>query len=195
MDLEAFRADLLIGATSRVWHHPGMTERVTLRPASEDDLAVLLKLTQDPEATGEYAWAGWFDQRTWRRRWDEDGLIGREGGTLMVIRDDEPVGMVSWQRRGTGPVSYCWEMGIGLLPEARGRGYGTEAHRLLVRYLFAHTPVYRIEAVTEVGNIAEQKALENAGFTRDGVLRGRSWRDGAWRDDVLYSILRTDPRV
>ena len=104
-----------------------MNERVMLRPASEDDLAVLLKLTQDPEGAGEFAWAGWFDPQTWRRRWDEDGLIGREGGILMVVREDEPVGMVSWQRRGTGPVSYCWEMGIGLPPEARRRGYGTEA--------------------------------------------------------------------
>lgn len=61
-----------------------------------------------------------------------------------------------------------------------------------MRYLFAHTTVYRIEASTEVGNIAEQRTLEKAGFTREGVMRGIGWRDGAWRDDVLYSILRTD---
>jgi hypothetical protein len=35
-----------------MWHHLGMTERVTLGPASEDDLAVLLELTQDPETAG-----------------------------------------------------------------------------------------------------------------------------------------------
>jgi RimJ/RimL family protein N-acetyltransferase len=62
-----------------------------------------------------------------------------------------------------------------------------------VRYLFAHTTVHRIEAVTDAGNIGEQRALEKAGFTREGVMRGISWRDGAWRDNVLYSILRTDP--
>ena len=28
-----------------------------------------------------------------------------------------------------------------LLPEARRRGYGTQAQRLLARYLFAHTTV------------------------------------------------------
>ena len=52
--------------------------------------------------------------------------------------------------------------------------------------MFAHTTVHRIEAATETGNVAEQKALE-------GVLRGIRWRGGAWRDEVLYSILRTDP--
>jgi hypothetical protein len=28
--------------------------------------------------------------------------------------------------------------------------------------------------------------------SREGVLRGTRWRGGAWRDEVLYSILRTD---
>jgi RimJ/RimL family protein N-acetyltransferase len=82
-----------------------------------------------------------------------------------------------------------------LLPEARGRGHGTQAQRLLARYLFAHTTVHRIWAGTEVDNIAEQKALERAGFTREGITRATGWRDGAWRDGVIYSLLRTDPAV
>ena len=62
-----------------------------------------------------------------------------------------------------------------------------------MRYLFAHTTAHRIEATTEAGNIAEQKVLAKAGFSQEGVLRGIRWRGGAWRDEVLYSILRTDP--
>jgi len=44
-------------------------------------------------------------------------------------------------------------------------------------------------------NIAEQRALEKAGFTREGVMRGIGWRGGSWRDGVMYSLLRTDPPV
>lgn len=170
-----------------------MTERVRLRPAGEDDVPVLEQLTQDPETTGELAWFGWYGLGAWRRRWEENRLIGPDGGALMVARGSEPLGLVNWRRQPAGPAAYRWEMGIALLPRARGQGFGTQAHRLLVRYLFAHTTVHRIEAVTEVANIAEQKALEKSGFTREGVLRGAGWRDGAWRDGVIYSILRTDP--
>jgi RimJ/RimL family protein N-acetyltransferase len=166
---------------------------VRLRPVSEDDLSVLEKLRQDPDAAGEFAWFGWNNLRGLRQGWGENGLVGPDGGILTVVRDDEPVGRVSWRRRQAGPVSHCWEMGIGLLPEARGHGYGAEAHRLLVRYLFEHTTVHRIEAVTEVDNAAEQRALEKAGFTREGVMRGEFWRGGEWRNTVIYSILRTDP--
>lgn len=172
-----------------------MTDRAALRPVGEDDLAVLEQATQDPAVAGEFGWYGWFDQGRFRRRWAENQLIGEDGGTLMVVRDSEPLGFVNWRRRQTTPAASCWTMGIALLPQARGKGYGTEAHRLLARYLFAHSTFHRIEADTEVDNIAEQRALEKAGFSREGVMRGIGWRDGAWRDVVTYSLLRTDPPV
>jgi hypothetical protein len=39
-------------------HDVGMNGQVTLRPPSEDDLAMLEELTQDPEQTGEFGWFG-----------------------------------------------------------------------------------------------------------------------------------------
>jgi RimJ/RimL family protein N-acetyltransferase len=172
-----------------------VSDEVRLRPVEEDDLALLEALTQDPETTSEFGYFGWYDLRRHRRKWAEDGLIGPDGGTLLVVVGDERVGMVNWRRRQMTPVSHCWLMGIALLPGSQGRGYGTQAHRLLARYLFAHTTVHRIQADTELDNIAEQRALEKAGFTREGVIRGAGWRDGAWRDGVTYGLLRTDPRV
>jgi RimJ/RimL family protein N-acetyltransferase len=170
-----------------------MDDEIALQPVEEDDLAILGDLTgNDPARTAEFAWYGWADRQHWRRRWTENGLLGDDGGTLMVVRGRERLGFMNWRRKHATPAAYHWEIGIALLPEARGHGYGTEAHRLLVRYLFAHTPVHRIEAATEAGNIAEQRALEKAGFTREGLLRGIGWRDGAWRDGIWFSVLRTD---
>jgi RimJ/RimL family protein N-acetyltransferase len=172
-----------------------MDGQVALRPPSEDDLAMLEELTQDPEQAGEFDWFGWFDRRRWRRGWDENGLLGPDGGTLIVVGGGDRLGLVIWRKHQTTPAGYCWEIGIALLPHARGRGYGTQAQRLLARYLFAHTTVHRIWAGIEVDNIAERRALEKAGFTREGVTRGAGWRDGTWRDGVIYSLLRTDPPV
>lgn len=167
-------------------------DQVELRPAREDDVPMLEELTQNPDKTGEFQWTGWSDLRRWRREWAENGLVGPEGGTLIVARGIRRLGLVQWRRHPLGRTAYSWEVGIMLLPEARGQGYGAQAQRLLVRYLFAHTTVYRISASTEVDNIAEQKALEKAGFTREGNIRAGGWRDGAWRDGVVYSLLRSD---
>jgi len=169
-----------------------MDDGVELRPVGEDDLAVLERLTNSPEGTGPHEWHGWGDPHLWRHRWTENGLLGSAGGTLIVARGPEVLGFVGWRQVPTGEISYCWEIGVGMTPEARGQGLGTTAQRLLARYLFAHTQANRIQAGTEITNIAEQRALQKAGFTREGVLRGFTFRDGRWRDGVLYSVLRDE---
>jgi RimJ/RimL family protein N-acetyltransferase len=119
-------------------------------------------------------------------------LLSDSGGTLIVLHGTDRVGTVSWRKVQTGPNAFNWAIGIGLAPQFRGRGYGSEAQRVLVRYLFAHTQVNRIEATTEITNVAEQRALEKAGFTREGILRGTTFRQGRWHDQMIYSVLRSE---
>jgi RimJ/RimL family protein N-acetyltransferase len=167
-------------------------DEVALRPVGEADLTVLDRVLADPDASGPFQWYGWRDPSRLRRRWADNGLLGDDGGTLIVVHATDVLGFVAWHKVVTSMSSYCWNVGIGLLPEFRGRGHGTEAQRLLVRYLFAHTQVQRIEAGADVENIAERRALEKVGFRREGVMRGHSFRLGAWHDTVLYSVLRDE---
>jgi RimJ/RimL family protein N-acetyltransferase len=129
-----------------------------------------------------------------RASWAEHRLIGDAGGTLAVDLDGVVIGDVEWRAKPYGPPprSDAFNIGIRILPAHQGHGHGTSAQRALAEYLFATFPVNRIEAGTDVTNRAEQRALEKAGFTREGVLRGAQWRDGRWNDLVLYSCLRID---
>jgi RimJ/RimL family protein N-acetyltransferase len=169
-----------------------MDDELELRPATEADLPILYWLINDPAATGEYEWYGWHDPHSLRRDWEANGLLGDAGGTLMLARGDEVLGFASWIRRRMGRISFCWNIGAALVPQARGQGHGTPALKMLVRYLFSHTQMNRIEAGTEVANIAAQRVLEKAGFTREGVLRGAAFQGGRWHDGVLYSVLRAE---
>lgn len=167
-----------------------MDARLFLRPVAEEDLPLLYRLTSDPGATGQHEWFGWQDPGQFRRQWADNGLLGEDGGMLIVAAGDEPAGFVAWRKHQTARTSHCWTIGVSIAPEARGRGAGTRAQQQLIQYLFAHTQVNRIEAVTEITNVAEQRALERAGFTREGVLRGFGFQGGRWHDSVLYSVLR-----
>jgi RimJ/RimL family protein N-acetyltransferase len=122
-------------------------------------------------------------------------LRNEYNGTLIVetLRSD-PIGSVQWRAVHYGPPdgSGAWNIGIELLPAARGRGYGAEAQRLLADWLFAATNSNRVEAQTDVENIGEQRSLEKAGFVREGVSRGCQFRGGAFHDLVMYSRLRSD---
>ncbi|MFC7733582.1 GNAT family protein [Actinomadura keratinilytica] len=167
-------------------------DQVALRPVHETDLPLLDRFALDPEYTSPFQWFGYTDPGRLRRQWADNGLLGDDGGRLMVVRGAERLGFMAWRKVVTGTGSFCWNIGIILLPGARGRGYGAEAQRLLARYLFAHTQAMRVEADTEVSNVAAQRALEKAGFTREGILRSYTFRDGEWRDAVVYSILRNE---
>ena len=71
-------------------------------------------------------------------------------------------------------------------------GYGNAGY-LIAEYLFANTGANRVEGSTDIENIASQRALEKAGFSREGVNRGAQFRAGTFHELVLYSRLRSDP--
>jgi len=123
-------------------------------------------------------------------------LAPPEGGGDLVVTDgeDRPIGTVSWHPVLHGPTagSTAYDIGISLRPAARGVGHGARAQRLLAEYLFATTPVHRVQASTDVENVAEQRALARAGFTQEGVLRGAQWRGGGYHDLWSYARLRGD---
>ena len=166
--------------------------RVTLRPFRADDLAVLDSSPQDADGL---AFFGFRATNGFTRRYAENGLLSVDHGNLVVALDDAPVGDIGWFAVHNGPpaVARALNIGIELLPEHRGHGYGTIAQRLIADHLFSTTTIERLEASTDIDNIAEQHALANAGFTREGRLRHAWFRAGAWRDTILYSRLRNDP--
>ncbi|WP_406313946.1 GNAT family N-acetyltransferase [Streptosporangium sp. NBC_01639] len=81
--------------------------------------------------------------------------------------------------------------GYSTLPEFRGRRFTTRAVTLLVEWAFEHTPLSRIVAGTSPGNLASQRVLENAGFTREALLHGLlPGPDGTRLDDLQWYRLR-----
>jgi ribosomal-protein-alanine N-acetyltransferase len=171
-----------------------MEHQVSLRPFTEGDLPFLERLSTDPDALGPYEWAGYSDARSRRRRWETDGYVGTTSTALAVVGPaDTVVGIASWEARTRGgPIGACYEIGLALLPEHRGQGWGTAAQGLLVDYLFQFTLANRLEAQTDAENAAEQSALERIGFKREGVLRGVRFRHGIWRDMMIYGLLRAE---
>jgi RimJ/RimL family protein N-acetyltransferase len=118
------------------------------------------------------------------------------GGLAIVTEDGQLAGDLGWHWRQWGPTtgSHCPMIGIWLRPEYRGRGIGRDAQAQIVELFFRHTTTNRVEAHTDIENAAEQRALEAAGFRREGIVRGAQWRDGTHHDGVLYAVLRSDPR-
>jgi RimJ/RimL family protein N-acetyltransferase len=175
-------------------HAGGDDLPIRLRPVAEDDLHMFRRFATEPDLIG-LDWAGFRDAQAPARRFTADGYLGPEDGRLIVDvgTDGTAAGFLSYVAGLFGGVAKHWEIGIALLPEWRGRGIGWRAQSMMCDYLFTHTPAQRIQAGTHPENVAEQRSLEKAGFTLEGIVRACEFRAGAWRDGYLYSRLRSDP--
>ena len=84
------------------------------------------------------------------------------------------------------------DIGYTIAPAHQGRGYATEAARLLVGYLFTARGKHRIAAWCDPRNAASVAVLERLGMRREGHLRQSTWAKGEWTDDLLYAVLRDE---
>jgi RimJ/RimL family protein N-acetyltransferase len=77
------------------------------------------------------------------------------------------------------------EFGIGIgEPDARGKGYGSEATRLILDYGFTVLGLHHIWLKCVEFNHAGIRAYEKAGFKQAGVLR-ESWQIGGRQFDII----------
>lgn len=91
------------------------------------------------------------------------------------------------------PVHRSAELGILIgAAEARGRGLGREACRLLIAYAFDHLNVHKITAGTVDRNVAMKQVFLGLGFTIEGTLRQQFYLEGTYHDIFRFGLLRGD---
>ncbi len=170
-------------------------ELIDLRPIVAEDLDRLEAWIVEPEYAGPFNTLGLTRPGTFRAGFARDGLLTDDRGTLLIVtKAGELAGDIGFRSVSFGGNrgNNCYELGITVAAAWRGHGYGTEAQRLLAAFLFATYPIARVQASTDRENIGEQRSLERAGFTREGVLRQAQFRAGAWHDMIMYSKLRDE---
>jgi RimJ/RimL family protein N-acetyltransferase len=77
-------------------------------------------------------------------------------------------------------------------PDARGRGYGTEAMRLLLDYGFTVLGMHSIMLRVYAYNPAARRSYEKAGFREIGSRRESIWHAGRFWDEIVMDILAAE---
>lgn len=74
-------------------------------------------------------------------------------------------------------------------PDARGRGIGTAAAKLMLRYCFEEEKLHRVYLRAFADNLQAVRSYEKAGFVREGLLREDVCIDGEYRDIIWMAAL------
>jgi RimJ/RimL family protein N-acetyltransferase len=79
-------------------------------------------------------------------------------------------------------------------PHAYGNGYGTEATRLVLDYALGPAGLHRVSLGVFDFNPRARRVYEKCGFQLEGRLRHVLRWEGKWHDELVMSVLSTDPR-
>lgn len=113
--------------------------------------------------------------------------------TIRTRADDRMIGFVTlhWIEWTHGKANL--RMGIGLESD-RGRGFGTEALQLVLRYAFQELNLYRVTVWTSDYNPRAVRFFRRAGFVLEVRRREALHRDGIRYDDLVLGLLRDEWR-
>jgi RimJ/RimL family protein N-acetyltransferase len=158
---------------------------VNLRVVEKEDLPLLAEWSNDPEYLGDYIWLPQQSRTEWEKRYES--LPADTKWFFIEKKDGTKIGTMFHWLNGN-----LLEIGYVLVPNERGKGYGTEAVKIIVDYLFLSKAIEHVQAITDVKNLASQNVLKKAGFKKEGIIRKSAFIRGEWRDGCLYSILREE---
>ena len=179
-------------------------EKVALRAIRRDDLPAICAFNNDVAV--ELAGGGDppYPQSLERLQAEFDADAGKGGrnGASFVIETIGKSGGEAHGETGNTVIGHCalfhfdevahtCELGITIGDKAYwGKGYGTDAIRLLVDYAFRLRNLRKVW-LTVLGNNARAiAAYQKCGFEKEGRLRQQVWSNGGYVDLVYMGILR-----
>ena len=171
------------------------SKRLRLRGAERADIPRFVEWLNDPEVI-RYLLIAYPLSLEAEEKWFEGMASHGPAEQVLVIevKTEEgwrPIGNTSFMK--VDWVSRHAEIGIFIgEKDCWSKGYGREAMKLMLRHGFATMNLNRIYLHVYDYNVRGIKAYEHAGFVREGVLRQEVYREGAYHDVLVMSVLRNE---
>lgn len=146
------------------------TARLRLREPSETDAsAIFQSYTQDPKVCRFMVWTPHRSENETRKflAWCVEAWAGGKTQPYVITSsgNDTAIGMIEARMLGTAV-----DIGYVLARPHWGKGFMPEAIEALAAAALASPGIFRVHATCDTENTASQRALEKAGFLREGRL-------------------------
>lgn len=126
-----------------------------------------------------------------RERMERPGKDAFLTFAVRTLADDRLIGHTSLMHINHANGN-AW-VGIGMGdPDYRGRGYGTDTMRVVLRYAFQELNLHRVSLDAVAENLRAVRSYEKSGFVLEGRTRGTEYRDRVRGDLVTMGILRSE---
>lgn len=173
--------------------YPIRTDRLILRPFTEDDLDALHDYHRLPEVARFLMWPPRSREETARslKYRVEHPVLEREGDVLVLAVEHRQTGAL------LGEVNLAWrsaahragEVGFIFDPRHHGHGYAREAAAEMLRLGFEHLRLHRIVGRADGRNAASAKLMARLGLRKEAHFVRNEFVKGEWTDEVVFAML------
>lgn len=170
-------------------------ERIRLRKLRLSDAQDIYKNLQDKEMVKWTLNIPWPYKKEHAIKWIRATHYGikkrKEYSFAIVLKDENKlIGAVSlmhidWKHKNA-------ELGYWVGKKYWGKGYATEAVKLILKFAFRRLKLHRVWAGLFEENIASRRVLEKNGFKLEGILRENRFRYNRWHNDLRFGILKKE---
>lgn len=85
-----------------------------------------------------------------------------------------------------------WEIGFAILPEYGGKGYGSQAAKMLLRFAFEKLDAHKVFGMCNSNNKRSAVLMEHIGMRREAVFKEELFWQNKWVDQYYFSILERE---
>lgn len=168
---------------------PGATflegDDVRLCTIETEDAPFLTEALNDP---GVRRSLGVADPRTEieHEEWIEEEVADDDGINLLIVADDEPVGVINtiWMSERHGHVI----LSAWIAANAQGDGYGSDATSTFIDFLFEERRMASVRAEAFESNAASNEMLQSIGLERVGSVPKGAFIDGSYEAHNIYAV-------
>jgi len=172
-------------------------EKVVLVPIKPEEKEEFYKLATESEGS-----KFWYGDRgvaiptreDFFQDWNEgyfDIVSPQRGQCFWIIVNGEKIGQVNYNKIDLENKKVELDIIIG--DEGKmGKGYGTDALKALIKYLFDNFAINKIWIEARLNNPRAIKAYEKVGFKKKGLLHQEDYFEGNFVDRVRFGILKSE---
>ncbi len=180
----------------RGWFPDSITgERIVLRRHAPDNLGAFRRWYADPDVARLTRYQEGPMSTAEIERFFQARVVGPDSLALAIhLRDTgRLIGTCAFSQLDGDNGSALFHITIGE-KDLWGRGYGTEATRLMLDHAFSTMGLHRVSLAVFAFNERAIRSYEKVGFVVEGRAREAIFRDGRFWDEISMSMLASEWR-
>lgn len=167
-------------------------KEIAFRPIEKSDLEILRSLHNDESTYLNMATIDLVDENKQISWWENLHLNRNDNRFTICFANDQDTILGRLRIQNIDKQNSNCEIGLDILPEKRGKGYGILSYQMVLEYLFNQHNMHMIYVKVADFNPKAKHLYEKVGFQQTGFFKDYLYRHGKYWNYLIMCITKND---